>query len=82
MACGVLVYVLLCFSLLLLTIKSAEIFIQVPVSDREANLAVDYAVNAYNRKSANPYLFKQQQLKSAKYKVGNNYLCNYASTCT
>ncbi|XP_032895777.1 kininogen-1-like [Amblyraja radiata] len=72
MACGVLVYVLLCFSLLLLTsvtIKSAEIFIQVPVSDREANLAVDYAVNAYNRKSANPYLFKQQQLKSAKYKI-------------
>ncbi|XP_051890276.1 kininogen-1-like isoform X2 [Pristis pectinata] len=72
MACRIFVYVLLCFGLLLLisvTIKSAEIFTRVPVSDREANLAVDYAVNAYNRKSANPYLFKQRHLKSAKYKI-------------
>ncbi|XP_078090852.1 kininogen-1-like [Mustelus asterias] len=69
---GVFRYVLFCFYLLLSTmvsVKSAEVYTRVPVSDREANLAVDYAVNAYNRKSDNPYLFKQRHLKSAKYKI-------------
>ncbi|XP_072326973.1 kininogen-1-like [Scyliorhinus torazame] len=64
--------VLFCFCLLLsimVSVKSAEVYTRVPVSDREANLAVDYAVNAYNRKSDNPYLFKQRYLNSAKYKI-------------
>ncbi|GCB72452.1 hypothetical protein scyTo_0002003 [Scyliorhinus torazame] len=53
----------------MVSVKSAEVYTRVPVSDREANLAVDYAVNAYNRKSDNPYLFKQRYLNSAKYKI-------------
>ncbi|XP_067915367.1 kininogen-1-like [Heterodontus francisci] len=72
MARDIFVYVLFCFCLVLsatVSVKSAEVLIRVPVSDREANLAVDYAMNAYNRKSNNPYLFKQSHLKSAKYKI-------------
>ncbi|XP_067861388.1 T-kininogen 2-like [Heptranchias perlo] len=53
----------------IVSVKSTEVFTRVPVFDREANLAVDYAVSAYNRKSDNPYLFKQRHLKSAKYKI-------------
>ncbi|GCC28609.1 hypothetical protein chiPu_0007040 [Chiloscyllium punctatum] len=72
MAYGCFVSVLFCFCLVLsamVSVKSKEVFTRVPLSDREANLAVDYAVNAYNTKSDNLYLFKQTQLKSAKYKI-------------
>ncbi|XP_048410365.1 kininogen-1-like isoform X2 [Stegostoma tigrinum] len=72
MAYGCLACVLFCFCVVLsatVSVKFKELFTRVPISDREANLAVDYAVNAYNIKSDNLYLFKQMQLKSAKYKA-------------
>ncbi|XP_048410366.1 uncharacterized protein LOC125463297 isoform X3 [Stegostoma tigrinum] len=72
MAYGCLACVLFCFCVVLsatVSVKFKELFTRVPISDREANLAVDYAVNAYNIKSDNLYLFKQMQLKSAKYKI-------------